>query len=110
MKKGLIAILLAAVLLTAAGAFAYVRQQQRAEKQQALEEAAVLALPSSEAQTEAGQVLLDAWRAVCRAKAEESAHADGDLADRDFLLTTLDTQALAADLSGVFTARQRQWV
>ncbi len=118
MKKRLIVIFsLLLALLLAGGLFLVVMQRRAAEqaaleKQTALSDAiAAFPLPAApEAGTEAGQVLSGAWQQVCRAEPVGEALVQGDEAEQRFRLTTLDAQALAAEVPSSLEAVQRELV
>ena len=114
----LLLLLALCCLVGAACAITALVRRQRAEaaaeaKQLALEEAAAaFALPAPElrAETEAGALLLDAWKSVRRAEAAGPLRAEGDAAELPLTLTTLEPGALRGDLAAALQSAQLDWV
>ena len=117
MKKRCVSILLLlalalSLLAGCAESPASLRAAEEAEKQRTLEEAVAAFAPPEpgEADTEAGRLLLDAWRAVTRAEPTGELSVSEDAAEQPLRLTTLDPEALLADLCAAMQAAQLDWV
>ncbi len=121
MKKARLYLLLLLALCFLVGAgcavTALVRRHRAEEfaaaKQLALEEsAAAFSLPAPEgaAQTEGGRLLSALRDEVCRCDAAGALSVEGDEAAQALRLTTIDLDALQADLTAALQARQRAWV
>lgn len=105
-------VLLLGLVLMGCGVTLLVRQHRAEKKQSALEAAAVsYTLPApGEAQTEAGRLLIQAWRAAASAVPLGAPESDGDEAAQRYALTFLDPDSLLPPLNAALRSRQEAWV